>query len=117
MFQASASYPAWIRFSNNADPQADIEADVRGMALKLLEVDGSKLFEPDPNARTQDFLLVSHPVFVFPDVATYSQAFEAFADERALSSRIVSVATDGTSATVRIKAVTILGMTFRLAAA
>ena len=84
------------------------------MALKLLEVDGSKLFEPDPNARTQDFLLVSHPVFVFPDAATYSQAF---ADERALSSRIVSVATDGTSATVRIKAVTILGMTFRLAAA
>ena len=84
------------------------------MALKLLEVDGSKLFEPDPNVRTQDFLLVSHPVFVFPDVATYSQAF---ADERALSSRIVSVATDGTSATVRIKAVTILGMTFRLAAA
>ncbi|MCZ6772554.1 MAG: catalase family protein [Proteobacteria bacterium] len=85
VFQAGASYPVWIRFSNNADPQADIEADVRGMALKLLEVDGSKLFEPDPNARTQDFLLVSHPVFVFPDVATYSQAFEAFADDRALS--------------------------------
>lgn len=85
LFQRGASYPAVIRFSNNADPQSDQIADVRGMAIKLLEVPGEKLFQPDPDALTHDLLLVSHPLFLFADVATYAQAFAAFAEDRALA--------------------------------
>lgn len=85
LFRPGASYPAWVRFSNNADPQPDAEPDVRGMAVKLLDVDGEKLFQPDPGAATHDLLLVSHPVFLFPDVETYAQGFEAIGAGEALS--------------------------------
>lgn len=85
LFQPGASYPALIRFSNNADPQADHKPDVRGMAIKLFETPGTKLFQPDAAASTHDFLLVTHPVFLFPDVATYTKAFVAFDEDRALS--------------------------------
>ena len=85
LFQRGASYPAIIRFSNNADPQSDHIPDVRGMAIKLLDVPGEKIFQPDADALTHDLLLVSHPVFLFADVATYVQAFAAFAEDRALS--------------------------------
>ena len=84
LFQAGVSYPAWIRYSNNGDPQADSEGDVRGMAIKLLDVDGPRLYQPDSNATTHDVLLVSHPAFLFPDVSTYAQAFEAFGEGHAL---------------------------------
>lgn len=85
LFQPGASYPALVRFSNNADPQPDQAADVRGMAIKLFNVPGPRLFQPDAAASTHDLLLVSHPVFLFPDVATYTKAFAAFGEDRALS--------------------------------
>lgn len=84
LFQPGARYPAWIRFSNNADPQADDIPDVRGMAIKLLDVAGEKLRGSGSASTTHDLLLVSHPVFLFPDVATYAQAFEAFAADKAI---------------------------------
>lgn len=85
LFSPGASYDAWVRFSNNADPRPDAEPDVRGMAIKLLDVGGEKLFQPDAGARTHDLLLVSHPVFLFPDVATYADGFEAIGAGRPLS--------------------------------
>lgn len=85
LLRPGASYPAVVRFSNNADPQPDFEPDVRGMAIKLFEVGGARLFQPDTAAGTHDLLLVSHPVFLFPDVATYAKGFEAIGSGRALS--------------------------------
>ena len=43
-----------------------------------------RLFQPDADATTHDLLLVSHPVFLFPDVATYAEGFSAIAEGRAL---------------------------------
>jgi hypothetical protein len=58
------SYDAWIRFSNGRELD-DRKADVRGMAIKLVGVPGTKLAGAglEPQASTQDFLLASHPTF------------------------------------------------------
>jgi len=85
IFQPGARYRAWIRFSNNADPQLDAESDVHSMAIKLLGIDGKKLHRTGPGDATHDIALVSHPVFPFPDVASYAEAFEALAADKAFT--------------------------------
>ncbi|MGR8949953.1 MAG: catalase family protein [Gammaproteobacteria bacterium] len=75
LFKPGVVYPAWVRFSNNDDPKPDTTPDVRGFAIKLFNVPGPKFTGDD---YTHDLLLVSHPVFLFPDVETYVSAFEAF---------------------------------------
>jgi hypothetical protein len=68
-----AKYPALIRFSS-ADPhpnRSDRHTDVRGMAIKLLGVDGPKLLPDERDERTQDFLLINSSVFFSPDVEDY----------------------------------------------
>jgi len=85
IFQPGARYPAWVRFSSNADPHAAGEPDLINMAIKLLGVAGQKLYPLDaPNHGSQDLLLVSQPAFTFPDVQTYAQAFEAFTANKSL---------------------------------
>lgn len=69
-----ASYCAYVRFSNgNPRPtnpfQPDFMRDVRGMAIKLIGVDGPKLM-PD-EARTHDFILASFPQFFTRDLGHY----------------------------------------------
>jgi hypothetical protein len=64
VFREKRTFEAWIRFSNaQAKPQDDTVADVRGMAIKLLGVEGKKLLEKELDEKTQDFILISHPVF------------------------------------------------------
>lgn len=67
------TYPAYIRFSNgDADPERDdAKADARGMAIKLLEVPGEKILPDERDARTQDFIMINHPVFFIDDPAHY----------------------------------------------
>jgi hypothetical protein len=67
-------YDAWIRFSNAAQlVSADFGkggASSRGMAIKLMGVNGATLLD-EPGAKTQDFLLINQPMFAFADVSTY----------------------------------------------
>lgn len=71
VFAPGATYDAVIRFSNgNSNPhRADIKGDARGMAIKLRGVAGPKLL-PDEDD-TQDFVLITHPVFFAADPARY----------------------------------------------
>ncbi len=73
VFIPGRSYQAWIRFSNgNEDPnRADIKGDGRGMAIKLMGVPGRKLLESESEATTQDFIMISHPVFIIDDPSRY----------------------------------------------
>lgn len=73
VFQPGHTYEAWIRFSNSsADPsQADITGDGRGMAVKLMGVPGEKILETERQATTQDFVMISHPVFIMDDPTDY----------------------------------------------
>lgn len=60
-----------VRFSNS---QSTVEKDsagtARGLAIKLLDVDGLRAV-PDDGDATQDFLMIDHPVFPFPDPKAY----------------------------------------------
>ncbi len=63
VFKEPVSFPAVIRFSNAGalapigGTVKDSTRDARGMAIKLLGVQGTKLLEDDKDATTQDFLL------------------------------------------------------------
>jgi catalase len=74
-------YQSWIRFSNgNTFPQPDSEGDARGMALKLMGVEGTKLLESDPEADTQDFIMINSPVFFIRNVEEYAKFTRILAD-------------------------------------
>ncbi len=78
VFQPGASYRAMIRFSNGS-PNAkgdDITGDTRGMAIKLYNVAGEKLFASAGRADQQDFILISSPVFFINDADGYASFFE-----------------------------------------
>lgn len=72
IFAEPKSYPMWARFSNASGIEkrgtlkSDLEPDVRGLAIKLLEVPGKKLVEDE--AQTQDFIFINHPVFIVRDM-------------------------------------------------
>ncbi len=59
LFALPRSYPAWVRFSNGGGArQSDKKGDVRGMALKIVGVDGKKVIPGLEDEKTQDFLLI-----------------------------------------------------------
>ncbi|MDD5304467.1 MAG: catalase family protein [Elusimicrobia bacterium] len=73
-------YAAWIRFSNGSSKiQADKKGDARGMAIKLMGVEGGKLLDGETKAETQDFLLISHDAFFVKDGKDYAEFFRLIA--------------------------------------
>ncbi len=85
IFQPGAKYPAWVRFSNNADPHAAGDPDVAEMAIKLGGVPGEKLHSPySTDQGSHDLLLSSKHTFAYPNVETYAKAVEAFSSDQAL---------------------------------
>jgi len=83
VFVPGRQYQAWIRFSNgNAKLQADYDKDARGMAIKLMGVEGPKLLDSpaDRDAKTQDFLMINYPVFFNRDPAEYERFIRYQAD-------------------------------------
>jgi len=72
LFARPATYQAWIRYSNAFSSIAsDRELDVRGMAIKVMGVEGEKLLESERFETTQDFLLINHNVFFSPGTREY----------------------------------------------
>jgi hypothetical protein len=72
VFAPGRSYPAWIRFSNGSPRvRADRRRDQRGMAIKLLDVPGTKVLPGEADAPTQDFVLASYPRFFIASVSAY----------------------------------------------
>ena len=75
------SFPAWVRLSNASNRvHADSEKDMIGFAIKLMDVEGEKILNLEDDVYfndaltknksfteeklTQDFLFMSHPVFL-----------------------------------------------------
>lgn len=75
LFKTSQTYPAWIRFSSGGSPKkrgeftSDSQPDVRGIAIKVMNVDGQKIL--DDEEKTQDFILNNYPIFLTKDVRDY----------------------------------------------
>ncbi len=59
-----------------------VKKDVRGVAIKLLDVPGNKLLEGSEDATTHDFLLVSSDVFVARSVAEFDGLVRALTGPR-----------------------------------
>ena len=75
VFAKPQEYDAWVRFSNASSPKQlnelkpDTEGDVRGMAIKLKNVEGNQVASDETD--TQDFVLINHHVFFLHDVQGY----------------------------------------------
>lgn len=84
IFADPRTYPAWVRFSNMSDPPGpDSAPDSRGMAIKLMEVQGEKLLDGERNAQTHDFVLMSTNFFVTKGVAEFASLVKALDGGRA----------------------------------
>jgi hypothetical protein len=69
--QPGRTFSAIVRFSNSQGTfEKDGEGTARGLAIKLLDVAGDRAI-PGDGDRTQDFLMIDHPVFPFPDPKAY----------------------------------------------
>ena len=74
VFAQPRTYDAWVRSSNaNGNAQSDAVKDLRGFAIKLLDVDGDKIPESD-QPRTQDFVLLSIPTMPLGTVRLFHDA-------------------------------------------
>jgi len=69
--QPGRTFSAIVRFSNAPGKfEKDGVGTARGLAIKLLDVAGARAV-PDDGDTTQDFLMVNHPVFPFPNPKAY----------------------------------------------
>jgi hypothetical protein len=77
------SYRAWVRYSNGTMPD-DSKPDARGMAIKLMGVEGAKLLTPDedPEQHTQDFVMINYPTFFLSTLDDYEGFFDYQAENR-----------------------------------
>jgi len=72
LFSKPRTYPAWIRFSNlSITPEHDFQKDIRALAIKLMDVDGEMLWQPEPGARTMDILMMGSPCFLAPSLKSF----------------------------------------------
>ena len=79
VFRLPRTYQAWIRFSNqDGTIGPDSGKDIRGMAIKLMDVAGEKLLEQEKDESTQDFIVISTNVFVTRDVEEFDAMIAAF---------------------------------------
>lgn len=78
LFKEARSYEAWIRLSN-APPKikSDKPASGRGLAIKVMGVEGETM-EPDPmGVPTQNFLLTTSPILSAWNTSLYAKAIKA----------------------------------------
>ncbi len=74
LFREPRTYPVMIRFSSApGDVMPDGVSSFRGMAIKVIGVEGRKFLQQEAEALTQDFLLLDKPIFPSGNVARYLQ--------------------------------------------
>ena len=101
LFAEPGTYKALIRYSNASvllDPDLkDGENGSRGMAIKVLDVNGTTLFpDKDPvsgkNKQNQDFLMINTPEFAFANVRDYLRlSLALLADEEGANPKLFFV--------------------------
>ena len=85
VFKEAMTYPAWIRFSNaNTHMHADKKKDIRGIAIKLMNVPGEKLLNDPDFEQTQDFLLMSSETFFSKNIEQFRHTLKAVTSKNKL---------------------------------
>ncbi len=70
-------FATWMRYSNGSPKvEADYTKGGRGLAIKLMGVEGERVLEND-SSKTQDFLLANNPVFFVKNILDYPSFFQA----------------------------------------
>jgi Catalase len=83
IFAQAKTYKTWVRFSNaNGISQPDLKRDIRGIAIKLTQVQGEKLNITSNGSESdcaddQDFLLISTNTFLCGDIQTFDGMVKA----------------------------------------
>ena len=77
IFSQPQTFQALIRFSNGRS-QNDNKPDAHGMAVKLLGVQGEMVLDTGKGAKTQDFVMIDHPVFFAKNVSDFVPLMESF---------------------------------------
>ena len=79
VFKDPISYHCYVRFSNSQTiPKPDKKKDIRGIAIKLLNVQGEKLLNSERDSKVQDFLLMSSETFFSKNIVEFRQALKSF---------------------------------------
>jgi hypothetical protein len=74
IFKETRTYDAIVRFSNGVGRiQPDTKKDARGMAIKVLGVEGPRALDEEHDHTSQDFVMINFPVFAFRDVRQYAK--------------------------------------------
>lgn len=69
-FARPGTYRAWVRFSNQSNVVLpDSSKDILGVGVKIVGVEGDKL--QNDERLTQDFVMISHPVFTAPNAGVF----------------------------------------------
>jgi hypothetical protein len=91
---------SWVRFSNgnsdrgpDGDFLPDTVGDARGIAIKLMGVEGTMAIPGSPHDGEQDFVMMNHPVFFVRDVQGYVDFFPVV---DAMKAGIITFNPDGT---------------------
>lgn len=80
VFSKEKEYALWMRLSSsNSTISPDFKGDIRGMAIKLMGVDGDKLITEEMDATTQDFILVTCETFISRNVKQFARTIRAIA--------------------------------------
>jgi hypothetical protein len=84
LFKTPRTYPAWIRFSSTLPtPLPDNDRDLRGMGIKLMDVDGVTLLDGDSHTHTHDLTFITPDTFL----TSTPQEFLAFAQAGGLNAK------------------------------
>lgn len=84
--QPGREYKAWVRFSNgDMLVQSDNQPDARGMAIKLMNVDGNKIAPELAGAVTQDFIMTNTPAFFNRNIFDYVSDMKDLAEQKRLA--------------------------------
>ncbi len=84
LFKTPKKYDAWIRFSAGGTlVLSDTVKQGRGMAIKLIGVEGEKILDDEKNASTMDFIMINYPGFISSTLPTYDSLNTAILSGRA----------------------------------
>lgn len=91
LFAVPAKYAAYVRFSNGGPVRGpDSKPDVRGVAIKVLGVEGRKIIPGLEGARTQDFLLIGTPSTPFRDAYEFVSVVTAAVQPLTLLPKVIA---------------------------
>jgi hypothetical protein len=90
LFAAPATYGAYVRYSNGAGArQPDRKGDVRGIAIKVVGVEGKKIIPGLENRKTQDLLMIRTPALPFRDAHEFVKVLTAVSNPLLLLPRVI----------------------------